>query len=105
MSDLAAGYAALDTARDHVRDAAEMLNAERRRLDEDLRGFLDGEWTGAAAEQFCAAFGEWSQGAETVLAGLDSTAQLVEQAKGFLVAGDGDATGSMGRLHGRLSGL
>lgn len=103
MSELAADYTELDRVRLEVADTAAALKRERTELEQSLHNMLDGDWTGPAADQFRAAFGEWAAGAQTVLDGLHATSVLIEETRQILQTQDGDVSGGMTRLRSRLS--
>ena len=105
MVDLAAQYAAMDRAIRAVADTGQVLTDEQKQLTTSMQSMLDGEWTGAAAEAFRAAFDDWSTGAAGVLEGLHSMSLLIEQAKRLLVATDDQVSSSVNGLSTRLGSL
>ena len=105
MVDLAAQYAAMDHAIKAVADTGQVLTDEQKQLTASMHSMLDGEWTGAAAEAFRAAFEDWSAGAAGVLEGLHSMSLLIDQAKGLLMATDDHVGSSMTGLSSRLGSL
>lgn len=65
------------TAGQGVYRVADELDAALRALIRDTEDFLDGGWTGQAANAFRADFDRWSQAARQVVGALDVSAGLL----------------------------
>lgn len=57
--------------------AAEQLHSDRAAADQRVSAYLDGGWSGTAADSFEAAWALWRSGAREVLEGLVATRELL----------------------------
>lgn len=101
-------HSAFDAGVADVRAAAADIGEHRRALDREVRGLLDGAWTGAAAAGFGDAWEQWQAGAAEVVTALGAMAELLDLVHGDLadqdVASVVSLTGVGHRMALRLGG-
>ncbi|MBO0843761.1 MAG: WXG100 family type VII secretion target [Nocardioides sp.] len=102
LNDLAADYPAMKTARAEIGAIASSLTEEHQRLSRDMAEFLDGDWTGPAADAFRSHFGEWTEGAGALLTGLGNMASLIEATMELFDQRDGTINQDLDRYVERL---
>lgn len=62
---------------DDVRRGADRLSADKSRIDQRVRGFLQSGWTGVAADSFVDAWDEWKTAADDVHEALVAMGELL----------------------------
>jgi WXG100 family type VII secretion target len=102
MSELRTELTDLATAREQVAGIATALTDERQTLHGSMQELLGSGWTGAAAEEFATAWGDWNTAATEMLDGLHAMSRLLEAARVDFVTTDDGVHGDMTRLSVRL---
>lgn len=102
LAKLAAEYPAMKTAQAEIGALASSLTEEHDRLDRDLAAFLEGDWVGPAADAFRTHFDEWTEGAGSLLAGLDDMASLIGATMRLYEQKDSDVDRDLDRYVQRL---
>ena len=103
---IALEHATFNAAVRDVRDAAAELQEVRDEAARQVDAFLQGGWTGLAAESFIDAWSDWRRASDDVLAGLATIGDLLHSTHLDLSARDLDSHAALGqvvaRLHTRL---
>jgi WXG100 family type VII secretion target len=102
MSELRTELTDLALAREQVSGIAAALSDERQTLHGSMQELLDSGWTGAAADEFAGAWGDWNAAAQEMLDGLQAMSRLLEAARVDFITTDDGAHGDMTRLSVRL---
>lgn len=102
LDDLRADLPTLQRAGGEIGDIADALAGEQHRLDQEMAGFLDGDWRGPAADAFRRHYDEWARGAAGVLAALGDEAALIAGTVRLIGEQDRRITGDIDRLVERL---
>ena len=99
---IAVDHAAFQAAIRDARDAAIELENLRDQAARQVDTFLQGEWTGLAADSFADAWSDWRRAADDVLTGLATIGDLLDAAHCDLTAGDLCAHAALDRVSERL---
>ncbi|MBO0846254.1 MAG: WXG100 family type VII secretion target [Nocardioides sp.] len=102
MTELRTELSDLALAREQVAGIATSLTQERSTLHGSMQEFLGSGWTGVAADEFAAAWGDWNTAAQEMLDGLQAMGRLLEAARVDYVTTDDGVHGDMARLSVRL---
>ena len=104
---IAVDHAAFGAAIRDARDAASELQNVRDQAARQVDTFLQGGWTGLAADSFADAWSDWRRAADDVLTGLATIGSLLDAAHRDLCARDLSVHAALDRvgerLHARLS--
>lgn len=100
--EFTADPAALARAQAMIADIASDLVQERQVLDRSVSSLLGSGWTGAAAEEYRDAWGEWREGADRVLAALHSESELLGSTRAAYVASDDSSVQTTVPISSRL---
>ena len=99
---IAVDHAALQAAIRDARDAAIELEHLRDQAARQVDTFLQGGWTGLAADSFADAWSDWRRAADDVLTGLATIGDLLDAAHRDLTASDLYAHAALDRVSERL---
>ena len=99
---LAVDHVAFRSAIRDVREAANELERARAEAARRVGAFLEGGWTGLAADSFADAWSEWRRAADDVLTGLVSIGNLLDATHTDISARDLDADAALDRVSARL---
>ena len=99
---IAVDHAALQAAIRDARDAAIELEHLRDQAARQVDTFLQGGWTGLAADSFADAWSDWRRAADDVLTGLATIGDLLDAAHRDLTASDLSAHAALDRVGERL---
>jgi WXG100 family type VII secretion target len=100
--DLAAQYAELDTAAGLVRDIHQELTSEKAKVQEQVDRLTGAGWRGPAASAYGAAWHDWVDAADRILAALQAESRLITEFRAGLQGTDSDVTTGMSGLQSRL---
>ena len=96
--------AALQQAQALIADIASDLRHERESLDRSVSGLVGAGWTGAAADEYTRAWGDWREGADQVLAALHDMSEVMGSTRASYLASDDDSVRTTAPISARLSG-
>lgn len=99
---IAVDHAAFRVAIRDARDAAIELQNLRDRAARQVDTFLQGGWTGLAADSFAEAWSDWRRAADDVATGLATIGDLLDAAHRDLSARDLCANAALDRVGERL---
>ena len=103
---IALDHTAFNGAVGDVRNAATELQRLRDQAARQVDAFLQGGWTGLAADSFADAWSDWRRAADDVLTELVTISDLLDSAHGDLSARDLSSNAALdvvgARLHARL---
>ncbi len=94
--------AAMQQAQDLIARTAADLVAERRQLDGSVSGLLGSGWSGAAADEYREAWGDWCQGADRVLDALHRASEVMGQTRASYLSSDDDSVRTTSPISSRL---
>ncbi len=99
---IAVDHAAFRAAIRDARDAADELQHVRDQAARQVDTFLQGGWTGLAADSFADAWSDWRRAADDVLTGLATIGDLLDAAHRDLCARDLAVHAALDRVGERL---
>lgn len=85
-----------------VRTAAERLRSDRDRIGREVGSFLDGGWSGVAADAFTQGWADWTSASGDVLDGLDAMGALLDAVHHDLSTRDDDTRVRLDRVAARI---
>ncbi|CAN5397647.1 hypothetical protein BH10ACT10_BH10ACT10_28800 [soil metagenome] len=86
--EFTADPAALAKAQSLVAEIAAGLVQERASLDRSVSGLLGTGWSGAAADEYRQAWGDWCDGADQVLEALHTESELLGSTRSAYLGSD-----------------
>jgi WXG100 family type VII secretion target len=99
---IAVEHAAFDVGVRDVREAATELQRVRDRAAGRVNAFLQGGWSGLAADSFANAWSDWRRAADDVLTHLATIGDLLDAAHRDLSSRDRDTHAALEPLAARL---
>lgn len=99
---LQAEFGALDRASRLVAEIRDSIEKEQSSVGADVDDLISSRWSGAAADQFAAAWRQWSRGMSEILSGLGLESDAIAVTRAQLAGSDADAQAAARRLHDRL---
>jgi WXG100 family type VII secretion target len=99
---IAVDHAAFHAALRDVRKATTELEQVRERAARQVDAFVEGGWTGLAAEAFAGAWDDWRRAADDVLNGLVAIGDLLYAAHHDLTGSDLSSRAALDRVGERL---
>lgn len=101
---IAVDHAAFHAAIRDVRNSATELEHVRDQAAHQVDAFVEGGWSGLAAEAFARSWDDWRRAADDVLDALVAIGNLLDYAHQDLTASDLSSRGALDRVGGRLQG-
>lgn len=99
---IAVDHAAFHAAIRDVRNSATELEHVRDQAAHQVDAFVEGGWSGLAAEAFAASWDDWRRAADDVLNTLIAIGDLLDSAHRDLTASDLGSRAALDRVGGRL---
>jgi WXG100 family type VII secretion target len=102
MVELALERQAAIRAQAEVMGMSDQVRAEGVRVSGQVRDLVGSGWSGAAAEQYAAAWDDWQRGSEQLLGALDALAELMGAVRTEIEEADDDSAQAARVLVSRL---
>lgn len=101
--EFTADPAALQRAQALIADIASDLRHERESLDRSVSGLLGAGWSGAAADEYTRAWGDWRDGADQVLAALHEMSEVMGSTRAAYLSSEDDSVRTTAPISARLT--